>query len=74
MAAVKIITPERKATKLLVKPDAIFSWFLSSYCKCGCKLRTDNKLVWCSGVNCNYIETKQAFIDRTGFNGQEKVV
>jgi hypothetical protein len=75
MSATKITLPERKATKIaLVKGDAIYSWFLNSYHECGCRLRTDNKLVWCSGVECNHIETKQSFLDRTGFDGKEKSV
>lgn len=34
----------------------IASW-LDIYCPkgCGCKLRTDNKYIWCSYVHCNYI-------------------
>ena len=75
MPAIKITIPQRQATKIaLVKPDSVFSWWLNAWCECGCRLRTDNKLVWCSKIGCNQIETKQAFLDRTGFDGQEKSV
>lgn len=67
MPAIKL--PQRQATKLVQKPSVHFSWFLNEHCNCGCRLCTDNKLVWCSGVNCNQVETKQQFVDRTGYCG-----
>jgi len=65
MPAIKIIQqlPQRKAMKKIDKPNNTYSWFINQHCICGCRLRTDNKQVWCSGVNCNYMISKQNFLD-----------
>ena len=30
------------------------SKWLEEHCKCGCRLRSDGSIVWCSGVECSY--------------------
>lgn len=42
-----------------VKPcgNLAFGSFLKDLCSCGCKLRTDNEFIWCSGINCDFFKT-----------------
>jgi hypothetical protein len=50
------------AVKILKKPISNMShWFLNGVHSCGCKFRTDSKLVWCSGANCPFIVSKEYF-------------
>lgn len=54
------INPTAKVWK---KPESmITSWFINSHCSCGCRLSTDNEYVWCSGINCDWHETKAEFM------------
>ena len=45
-----------------VKPtgNLVYSAFIRSslknICGCGCKLRTDGDLVWCSGITCDFLK------------------
>jgi len=36
--------------------DPMLSRWLREYCPrgCGCRLRTDGKLIWCSYIHCNF--------------------
>lgn len=52
------------AIKILKKPSSEMAqshWFLNGIHSCGCKFRTDGVLVWCSGVNCPFVCTKEYF-------------
>lgn len=47
-----------------IKPtgDLMTRQMTNNYCprgNCGCKLVTDNKLNWCSGISCDYIGVKK---------------
>ena len=47
-----------------IKPtgDLMIRQMTNDYCprgNCGCKLITDHKLVWCSGISCDYIGVKK---------------
>lgn len=49
--------------KKLEKPEgAANGWYINCHCKCGCRMRTNDKLVWCSGADCSVIMTKERFI------------
>ncbi len=50
--------PKKKLTKTLSKPtgDTVVGRWIDRHCDCGCRLRTDGRVVWCSGVKCRYIE------------------
>jgi hypothetical protein len=51
------------AKKILKKPGPNLShWFLNGNHSCGCRFRTDDKLVWCSGINCPFVVTKAYFM------------
>jgi hypothetical protein len=62
MPAIKVV--KHKAVKVgIVKPVEPVSgaWMLNAYCDCGCRLKTDGKLVWCSKPACKFVNTKQYF-------------
>jgi hypothetical protein len=64
MPAIKVQIPIviRQAIKIVQKPTNGYSWYLNCLCSCGCRLRTDNAQVWCSGVKCNYLVDKEKFL------------
>lgn len=51
------VLPKRTVT---IK-DRSEGWFLNGHCKCGCRFRTDYILVWCSGVDCNWVVSREEF-------------
>ena len=41
-----------------VKPvgNLAYGRFTDELCRCGCKLRTDGNLIWCSGITCDFLK------------------
>jgi len=56
-----------KATRGLrvkpIGPSNMGHQMMSQYCPtgCGCRLKTDGNLVWCSGTFCDYIGKEETF-------------
>lgn len=46
-----------------VGPDNMMTKMLNQYCPrgCGCRLKTDGNMVWCSGTFCDFIGKEETF-------------
>lgn len=45
--------------KVVGNPGA--SRMTSIMCDCGCKINTDGKIFWCSGISCNFYGREETF-------------
>lgn len=55
-----------RIVKARIKGDSAAARWVDEHCKCGCRLRTDLKIVWCSGVSCNYYRPFSSPVKRIG--------
>jgi hypothetical protein len=60
--AARKIMPDVPAVQW-VQPEPAWSWFINAHCsQCGCRLRTDDKNIWCSSLFHPWHESKEDFM------------